>query len=122
MCLDFHKLDSAKTNSGTLSYWDKHDHVLNNDTEIPMILKYLSIPDIKIGIFCKIEQDNNYCFIIQHIDNKAQYVLCVAEKLETIFFCHISPQFTKLRVSQDVYCVQTMNIECSMTIFGQCVE
>ena len=28
----------------------------------------------------------------------------------------------KLRISQDICCVQRMNIKCGLTIFGQCVE
>ena len=43
-----------------------------------------------------------------------------AEKLGQSLFRHFSHGDAKLRISQDICCVRTTNIECTMTIFGQC--
>ena len=54
------------------------------------------------------------CFIIQHIDSEVQFNCRKAGD------DHFSPRNTKLRVSEDICCLRTTNIQCTMTIFEQC--
>ena len=46
------------------------------------------------------------CFIIQHIENKAQFYYRKAG--DDLYFCHFSPRHTKLRISL------TSDYECSV--------
>ena len=56
--------------------------------------------DLNPAIFCKIEQDN-YCFIIQHIDDLMHNFLRLLGKKSCKNY-HFSLRRTKLRISQDI--------------------
>ena len=64
-------------------------------------------------IFRKIEQDN--CFIIQHIGNKAQFYCRKAGD----DLCHFSPRHAKLPISPDICYLRTTSIQCTTITIGQ---
>ena len=62
-----------------------------------------------------------FCYIIEHIDNKAQFCFMKAGDDLPRLLLVVTPRHTKItHISQDICCVLAMNIECTMTIFAEC--
>ena len=79
----------------------------------PQIINNYPAKSPGISEYRKIEQDN--CFIIQQIDNKARNIFKLSVN---IFSLHFFFPRTKLHIPPDICYLRMTDIETIMTIFG----